>query len=138
MFFSSQVTRVKRETERISLLVQELKIRLPMQGTWVPSLVEEDPTCLTATKPMSCNHGACAPQREKSCVLQLENPCMPRQRTQTAKTKKERQKERELDMARIRVSPELFKERSVGQGSLYPCIQELQRFPMKLKQRMEG
>ena len=49
-----------------------------------------------------------------------------------------REKERELDMARIRISPELFKERSVGQGSLYPCIQELQRFPMKLKQRMEG
>ena len=49
-----------------------------------------------------------------------------------------REKERELDMARIRISPELFKKRSVGQGSLYPCIQELQRFPMKLKQRMEG
>ena len=56
MFFSSKVTRVKRETEGISLLVQALKIRLPMQGIWVHSLVEEDPTCLTAAKPMSYNH----------------------------------------------------------------------------------
>ena len=33
-----------------SLLVQWLKIRLPMQGTWVWSLVWEDPTCHRATR----------------------------------------------------------------------------------------
>ena len=27
-----------------SLVAQWLRIRLPMQGTWVPSLVQEDPT----------------------------------------------------------------------------------------------
>ena len=32
-----------------SLLVQWLRILLPMQGTWVRSLIWEDPTCLGAT-----------------------------------------------------------------------------------------
>ena len=32
-------------------MVQWLRIRLPMQGTWVQSLVWEDPTCLGATEP---------------------------------------------------------------------------------------
>ena len=35
-----------------SLVVQWLKICLPMQGTWVQSLVWEDPTCHRAAKPV--------------------------------------------------------------------------------------
>ena len=35
-----------------SLVVQWLRIRLPMQGTRVRSLVREDPTCCRATKPV--------------------------------------------------------------------------------------
>ena len=35
-----------------SLLVQCLRIHLPMQATWVQSLAQEDPTCHGATKPM--------------------------------------------------------------------------------------
>ena len=35
-----------------SLVVQWLRIHLPMQGAWVRSLVWEDPTCLEATKLM--------------------------------------------------------------------------------------
>ena len=31
-----------------------------MQGTWVRALVQEDPTCRGATKPMRHNYGACA------------------------------------------------------------------------------
>ena len=31
-------------------MFQWLRIHLPMQGTWVPSLVQEDSTCLGATK----------------------------------------------------------------------------------------
>jgi len=33
-----------------SLAVQWLRLHLPMQGIWVPSLVK-DPTCLLAKKP---------------------------------------------------------------------------------------
>ena len=33
-------------------VVQWLRICLAMQGTWVQSLVPEDPMCLRATKPM--------------------------------------------------------------------------------------
>ena len=43
-----------------SLVVQWLRIRLPMQGTWVQALVWEDPTCHGATKPMHHNYWACA------------------------------------------------------------------------------
>ena len=39
-----------------SLVAQWLRIRLPMQGTQVRALVEEDPTCRGATKPASHNY----------------------------------------------------------------------------------
>ncbi|KAJ8776953.1 hypothetical protein J1605_014971 [Eschrichtius robustus] len=39
-----------------SRVAQWLRIRLPMQGTWVQALVQEDPTCHGATKPASHNY----------------------------------------------------------------------------------
>ena len=45
----------------ISLVAQWLRILLPMQGTWVPSLVREDPTCCEAAKPMHHNYWTLAP-----------------------------------------------------------------------------
>ena len=39
-----------------SLVVQWLRIHLPMQGTRVRALVREDPTCHGATKPMHHNY----------------------------------------------------------------------------------
>ena len=45
-----------------SLVVQWLRIRLPMQGTWVQALVREDLTCRGATKPVHHNYWACEPQ----------------------------------------------------------------------------
>ena len=44
---------------RASLVVQWLRIRLPMQGTWVRAPVREDPTCRGATKPVHHNYWAC-------------------------------------------------------------------------------
>ena len=41
-------------------MAQWLRIRLPMQGTRVRSLVREDPTCHGATKPVCHNYWACA------------------------------------------------------------------------------
>ena len=41
---------------RASLVAQWLRIRLPMQGTRVRALDQEDPTCCGATKPMSHNY----------------------------------------------------------------------------------
>ena len=41
---------------RTSLVAQWLRIRLPMQGTWVRALVWEDPTCRGATKPVCHNY----------------------------------------------------------------------------------
>ena len=39
-----------------SLVVQWLRIRLPVQGTQVQALVQEDPTCRGATKPVHHNY----------------------------------------------------------------------------------
>ena len=39
-----------------SLVAQWLRIRLPMQGTQIRSLVREDPTCRRATKPVGHNY----------------------------------------------------------------------------------
>ena len=43
-----------------SLVAQWLRICLSMQGTWVQSLVWEDPTCRRATKPKRHNYWASA------------------------------------------------------------------------------
>ena len=39
-----------------SLVVQWLRIHLPMQGTRAQALVQEDPTCHGATKPVHHNY----------------------------------------------------------------------------------
>ncbi|KAJ8782003.1 hypothetical protein J1605_010516 [Eschrichtius robustus] len=39
-----------------SLVAQWLRIRLPMQGTRVQALVQEDPTCCRAPKPVHHNY----------------------------------------------------------------------------------
>ena len=43
-----------------SLVAQWLRIHLPMQGTQVQALVQEDPTCRGAIKPVHHNYWACA------------------------------------------------------------------------------
>ena len=48
---------LKREGEGgTSLVAQWLRIRLPMQGTRIQSLVREDPTCRGATKLVRHNY----------------------------------------------------------------------------------
>ena len=44
---------------RTSLMAQWLRICLPVQGTQVLSLVQEDPTCLRVTKPICHSYWAC-------------------------------------------------------------------------------
>ena len=46
---------LKSYTNGTSLVGQCLRIRLPMQGTRIRALVQEDPTCRGATKPMHHN-----------------------------------------------------------------------------------
>ena len=54
--YSNHVSLLKNISFRASLAVQWLRIRLPMQGTRVQALVQEDPTCRGATKPVSHNY----------------------------------------------------------------------------------
>ena len=44
------------ESGGTSLVAQWLRIRLPMHGTQVRALVQEDPTCPRATKPVHHNY----------------------------------------------------------------------------------
>ena len=51
-----KIKTVIRDKEGASLVVQGLRICLPMEGTQVRALVWEDPTCCGATRPVSHNH----------------------------------------------------------------------------------
>ena len=67
-----------------SPVVQWLKIYLAMQGTPVWSLVQEDPTCHSATKPIRHSYWACTQAHEpqllkehsRACTLQREATAM--------------------------------------------------------------
>ena len=86
---------------RTSLVVQWLTIHLPTPGTWVQSLIWEDPTCRGATKPLCHKYWACerqlltpscpgarAPQLESGpCSLQLEKVRTQQWRPSAAKNK---------------------------------------------------
>ena len=68
-----------KRLHQTSAVLQWIGICLPVQGSWVQSLVGEDPTCLRVSK-------ACAPQLlspcaattearvPTACALQQENP----------------------------------------------------------------
>ena len=49
-------TQIKRIRNGASLVVQWLRVCLPMQGTWVRALLWEDPTCRRATRFVSHNY----------------------------------------------------------------------------------
>ena len=75
-----------------SLVAQWLRICLPMKGTQVQSLVQEDPTCRGAAKPVRHNYWAHAqqllnPGYSRACVPQLEKACTQQQRPNAAKNK---------------------------------------------------
>ena len=53
----------KVSTHETSLVVQWLRTHLLMQGTWVWSLILEDPTCHGATKPVHDNNWVCVPSK---------------------------------------------------------------------------
>ena len=57
----------------ISQVVQWIRICLPMQGTWVPSLVWEDSTYLKATKLVHLNYRACTLE-PVSCNTEAPEP----------------------------------------------------------------
>ena len=61
-----------------SLVVQQLRIHLPVQGTWVRSLVQEDPTCCRATKPVCHSYWSHTSQSPGSAIREatsMRSPC---------------------------------------------------------------
>ncbi|KAJ8790001.1 hypothetical protein J1605_004753 [Eschrichtius robustus] len=57
-----------------SLVAQWLRIRLPMQGTRVQSLIREDPTCRRATKPQPVLRNKRSHRNEKPVHHNEEEP----------------------------------------------------------------
>ena len=69
---------IKKCTNGTSLVVQWLRICLAMQGTWVRSLVQEDPTNWGATKPVcleSLLHNKRSHPSEKPRLITRESLC---------------------------------------------------------------
>ena len=48
--------KIENPTTGTPLVVQWLRVHLPMQETWVQSLVWEDPSCCGAAEPVSSNY----------------------------------------------------------------------------------
>ena len=61
--------------------VQQLRICLAVQGTRVPSLVREDPTCHGDTKPKSHNCWVCKPVLPKEKPPRWETPAVQLERS---------------------------------------------------------
>ena len=100
--FGHRGSDMKRTRCRTSLVAQWLRIRLPVQGTWVRSLVQEDPTCRGATKPVRHNYWARVPQllkptRLEPCSATREATAMRSPRT----TKKSSPRSPQLEKARV-------------------------------------
>ena len=57
---------------RVSLVVQWLRLQLPMKGTWIQSLIGEDRTCCGATEPMCHNDWPSTATRETTA---MRSPC---------------------------------------------------------------
>ena len=51
-----EVQKDQKLLRTLLVVVQWLRIYLPMQGTWVWFLLQEDSTCHRATRPMHCNY----------------------------------------------------------------------------------
>ena len=54
---------IKIVKKRRSLMLQGLRTHLPIQDTWVQSLIWDDPLCPGAAKPLNHNHWAHAPEQ---------------------------------------------------------------------------
>ena len=54
--FVKKKKKEKKKKKGASLVAQWLRVCLPMQGTRVRALVQEDPTCRGATKPVHHNY----------------------------------------------------------------------------------
>ena len=76
-----------RNHGRVSLVVQWRRILLPPQGTWVGSLLQEDPTNRGEMKPAGYNHWACALKlqplgpRAATSEARASRACAPQKRS---------------------------------------------------------
>ena len=66
--------------QRASLMVQRMRIHLPMQGTWIRSLVRENSTRRGAAKPVCHRYGARTPA-PSSCCTQANAPTLCNKRS---------------------------------------------------------
>ena len=56
--------------ESMDMSLTKLREHLPVQGTWLPSLVQEDSACCAVAKPMCHNYWARTQQLQKPTQLE--------------------------------------------------------------------
>ena len=74
----------ERKSQGASLVVQWLRVLMPMQGTRVPSLVWEDPKCCRAPEPVRHNYRAHAPRRPCSATTEATRGGNPHTSTKSS------------------------------------------------------
>ena len=127
-FYDSCLKKVKRW---IFLGVQWIRVRLPMQGTWVWSLVLEDPTCHRTTKPVHHNYWALrprasAPQQKKppqweAWAPQLESSPSPLAITRESPhgAMKTQHSQKLKYIHKIKILPQKVKQRKTNCNAFY-------------------
>ena len=97
----------KEKENRASLVAQLLGVCLPMQGTRVPALVWEDPTCRGTTKPVHHNNWACALEPMSHKYWANEPQLLsPRASTTEARAPRARAPQREKPPQREALTPQ--------------------------------
>ena len=104
-------------------MVQGLRIRLPTQGTWVLSLVWEDPTCCRATKPMHQNYWGLRPPTEKPLQWEACAPHLEKRPDEAMKTPRSQKQSKEVYLACQAAS---VRVRNKVMGLLTPVLRKLQ------------
>ena len=61
---------VAKKEKGISLVLQCIRTHVPMQGTWVQPLAQEESTCCRVSRPMHHNYGAFRLQLLKPVCLE--------------------------------------------------------------------
>ena len=132
----------KKKSPWTLLVTQWIRICLPMQGTQVWSLVQEDSTCCRAGKPIRQNYWArvlvpsshsyprphaatteahaprtCAPAKSRPCSAQLEKASAKLRRPSRAKLKKKKKKKKLSPTRRNIILPYLFSPGRGGMGN---------------------
>ena len=95
----------KLQWVRTSLVVQWVRIHLPVEGTWIQSLIREDSSCLRTSKPMRHNYWTWALGRKSHNCWAPELELLKHVPSRAHAPKQEEPPQREAHTTQQRVAP---------------------------------